>query len=143
MDSDIPPAEYRHVYEFEVKFGDIDSMGHVNNVKFLSYLEDARVQMFYGDPVRKGEESLHGLVVARHEIDYRRPMSLTFRPVRVETWVTEIRNASFRLAYHIRDDEQVFATAASVMVAFDPKKGRARRFTPSELEFLKRYLPPS
>ena len=62
--TDLPAAEYRHVYEFYIRFGDIDSQGHVNNVKFLGYLEDARLEMFHGDPVRKGD------VIARiHPVD--------------------------------------------------------------------------
>lgn len=143
MDSDTPPAEYRHVYEFKIRFGDIDSQGHVNNVKFLGYLEDARLEMFHGDPVRKGEEPVRGMVIARHEIDYLRPLLPTVYPIRVETWVTEVRAASFKLAYEIRDDEQVFAAATSTLVAFDPENNRMRRFTPYEREFISRYLPPS
>jgi acyl-CoA thioester hydrolase len=143
MSSDTIPAEYRHVYEFNIRFGDIDSQGHVNNVKFLGYLEDARLEMFHGDPVRKGEEPVRGMVIARHEIDYRRPLLPTVYPIRVETWVTEARAASFKLAYEVRDDEQVFATATSALVAFDVERNSLRRFTPYERDFIKRYLPPS
>lgn len=134
----------RHVYEFKVRFGDIDSQGHVNNVKFLGYLEDARLEMFHGDPVRKGEEPVRGMVISRHEIDYLRPMLPTVWPIRVESWVTELRSASFKLSYEVRDDEQVFATAVSTLVAFDPKAGRLRRFTEREREFIARYalVPP-
>ncbi|GLZ13577.1 thioesterase [Actinomadura sp. NBRC 104425] len=134
-------AGFRHVYEFHIRFGDIDSQGHVNNVKFLGYLEDARLEMFHGDPVRKGEEPVRGMVVARHEIDYLRPLLPSVYPVRVESWVTEVRSASFKLAYEVRDDEQVYARAVSVMVAFDVEAGRVRRFTPREREFIARYQP--
>ncbi|MEU6039126.1 thioesterase family protein [Actinomadura sp. NPDC047616] len=134
-------AGFRHVYEFHIRFGDIDSQGHVNNVKFLGYLEDARLEMFHGDPVRKGEEPVRGMVVARHEIDYVRPLLPSVYPVRVETWITEARAASFTLAYEVRDDEHVYARAVSVMVAFDVEAGRLRRFTPREREFIARYRP--
>ncbi|WP_019630259.1 acyl-CoA thioesterase [Actinomadura atramentaria] len=140
--SEPPPAEYRHVYEFNIRFGDIDSQGHVNNVKFLGYLEDARLEMFHGDPVRKGEEPVRGMVISRHEIDYRLPLLPTVYPVRVETWVTQARAASFKLAYEVRDDENVFATATSTIVAFDVAANRLRRFTPYEREFVGRYLAP-
>ncbi|MGI5164351.1 acyl-CoA thioesterase [Spirillospora sp. CA-253888] len=140
--NELPPADFRHVYEFKIRFGDIDSQGHVNNVKFLGYLEDARLEMFHGDPVRKGEEPVRGMVIARHEIDYRRPLLPTVYPIRVETWVTEARAASFKLAYEVRDDEQVFATATSTLVAFDVDNNRLRRFTPQEREFIGRYLAP-
>jgi acyl-CoA thioester hydrolase len=134
-------SRYRHVYEFKIRFGDIDSQGHVNNVKFLGYLEDARLEMFHGDPVRKGEQPIRGIVIARHEIDYRRPLLPTVWPIRVETWVTEVRAASCKLAYEVRDDEEVYATATSTLVAFDVQNNRLRRFTPEERDFIARYLP--
>ncbi|WP_433335245.1 acyl-CoA thioesterase [Spirillospora sp. CA-294931] len=142
-DSARPASEYRHVYEFNLRFGDIDSQGHVNNVKFLGYLEDARLEMFHGDPVRKGDEPVRGLVISRHEIDYRRPLMPTVYPVRVETWVTEARAASFKLAYEVRDDDHVYAEATSTLVAFNVETGRLRRFTPAELELIGRYTEPS
>ncbi|WP_245667695.1 acyl-CoA thioesterase [Actinomadura macra] len=135
-------AEYRHVYEFSIRFGDIDSQGHVNNVKFLGYLEDARLEMFHGDPVRKGEQPVRGMVISRHEIDYLLPLLPTVYPIRVETWVTQARAASFTLAYEVRDDENVYATATSTLVAFDVAANRLRRFTPEEREFIGRYIAP-
>src|SRR4051812_18563453 len=98
----------RHVHEFHVRFGDIDVLGHVNNCRYLTYLEDARVAMFRMDPMREGREPLKGLVVARHEIDYNRTLLFRPEPVRVETWVTAMRAASFAVAYEIRDDEHIY-----------------------------------
>lgn len=129
----------KHVHEFHVRFGDIDSLGHVNNCKYLTFLEDARVAMFFTDPAREAREPLRGLVVARHEIDYRRPLLFGPDPVRVETRVTEIRAASFRLAYEVRDDEHVYAHASSVIVAYDVGEGRTRRLSDRERAFLDDY----
>jgi acyl-CoA thioester hydrolase len=129
----------KHVHEFHVRFGDIDSLGHVNNCRYLTYLEDARVSMFHTDPMRQGRPRPRGLVVARHEIDYKRPLLFGPDPVRVETWVTELRAASFGLAYEIRDDEHVYARASSVMVAYDVQQGRTRRLADQELSFLEAY----
>jgi acyl-CoA thioester hydrolase len=137
LDTDAAP--HRHVHEFQVRFGDIDMLGHVNNCRYLTYLEDARVTMFRLDPMRHGQTPLQGLVVARHEIDYRRPLLFGPEPVRVETWVTELRAASFSLAYEIRDDEHVYVRASSVIVAYDLKNARARRLTDEETAFLAAY----
>ncbi|HEY0540971.1 MAG TPA: thioesterase family protein [Actinoallomurus sp.] len=129
----------RHVHEFHVRFGDIDVLGHVNNCRYLTYLEDARISMFRLDLIREGREPLKGLVVARHEIDYKRPLLFGPDPVRVETWVTEVRAGSFALAYEVRDDEHVYARASSVMVAYDLDKAGARRLSEDEIAFLKTY----
>jgi acyl-CoA thioester hydrolase len=134
-----PSPAQRHVFLRMVRFADIDSQGHVNNVRFLDYLEDARFGMFHIDPYNAGEQPFKGLVVTRHEIDYRRPLGFRSEPVRVETWVTEIRPVRFTLAYEIRDDEDLYVTATSVIVAYDVERAAPRRLTEDELVQLKRY----
>ncbi|MEV0616930.1 thioesterase family protein [Nonomuraea sp. NPDC050404] len=133
----IPPE--RHIYLRTVRFGDVDSQGHVNNVRFLDYLEDARFGMFHIDPYNAGDEPFKGLVVTRHEIDYRRPLGFRAEPVRVETWVTQVRAVRFTLQYEIRDDEGLYVTASSVLAAYDVERAGPRRLTESELAYLKRY----
>ncbi|MEO3781819.1 thioesterase family protein [Actinocorallia sp. B10E7] len=134
---------YRHVYEFYIRFGDIDSQMHVNNVKFLGYLEDARLAMFHADPIRAGLEPVRGMVVSRHEIDYKVPLTGVIHPIRVETWVTELRAASFKLAYEVRDDDNLYATATSTLVAFDVEGARLRRYTAAEREYISRFVKPA
>ncbi|MEO3888247.1 thioesterase family protein [Nonomuraea sp. B5E05] len=132
------PAQ-RHLYPRTVRFADVDSQGHVNNVRFLDYLEDARFGMFHIDPHNAGDEPFKGLVVTRHEIDYRRPLGFRAEPVSVETWVTEIRPVRFTLAYEIRDDDAVYVTATSVLAAYDVERAAPRRLSESELAYLKRF----
>ncbi|MEW1837447.1 thioesterase family protein [Nonomuraea angiospora] len=122
-----------------MRFADIDSQDHVNNVRFLDYLEDARFGMFHIDPYNAGEEPFKGLVVTRHEIDYRRPLGFRAEPVRVETWVTEIRSVRFTIQYEVRDDTDVYVTATSVLAAYDVERAAPRRLTESELAYLKRF----
>ncbi|GAA3642226.1 thioesterase family protein [Nonomuraea antimicrobica] len=129
----------RHIYPRTVRFGDVDSQGHVNNVRFLDYLEDARFGMFHIDPYNAGEEPFKGLVVTRHEIDYRRPLGFRAAPVRVETWVTEIRPVRFTLRYEIVDDEALYVTALSVLAAYDVERAAPRRLSEGELAYLKRF----
>ncbi|MER5644635.1 thioesterase family protein [Streptosporangium sp. NPDC002524] len=130
---------HRHVFPRAVRFADIDSLGHVNNVRFLDYLEDARLALFHVDPHREGTEPFKGLVIARHEVDYLRPLTFRPDPVRVESWVTEIRPVRFTLAYEIRDDEEIFVKARSVLVAYDVARAAPRRFDRDELAYLSRF----
>ncbi len=139
----LPGTKRRHVYEFNVRWGDLDPQNHVNNVKFLGYLEDARLVMFHADPVRAGLEPVRGMVVSRHEIDYKVPLGGVLHPIRVETWVTNLRAASFQLAYEVRDDENLYATATSTLVAFDVENARLRRYTETEREYIARFLDPA
>ncbi len=129
----------KHVFPRTVRFADIDSQGHVNNVRFLDYLEDARFGMLHIDLHKEGEETFKGLVVARHEIDYLRPLSFRADPVLVETWVTEIRPVRFTLDYEIRDENEVFVRARSVIVAYDVENAAPRRLRQDEMAYLKRF----
>lgn len=129
----------RHVFPRMVRFADIDAQGHVNNVRFLDYLEDARWGMLHVDPYKAGETPFKGLVVSRHEIDYLRPLGYRAEPVRVETWVTEIRPVRFTLQYEILDDEALYVTASSVLVAYDVERAGPRRLTAEERAYLERF----
>lgn len=105
--------------EVERRFSDLDVMGHVNNVTYLVYLEEARVRLL--TQLGGAVDELPGLVVARQEIDYVRPLFLSSEPVVVECWVDRIGTTSFVLAYDVLDGDggAVCARALSVVVGFD------------------------
>ncbi len=113
----------------------MDAYGHVNNVVFLRYLEEARIDFLF----RPEKDFKQGSVVARHEIDYKRQLVHRHTPVDIELWVTEIRAASFTIAYEVKDGDQVYVRAATVIVPFDFEAQRPRRITPDEREFLEGY----
>ncbi len=80
----------RHVYECPVRWADLDALGHVNNVVYVDYLQEARVDMFRSHRVElMGQELVEGLVVARTQVRYVEPLMFRFEPVRIDCWVTE------------------------------------------------------
>ncbi len=113
----------------------MDAYGHVNNVVFLRYLEEARIDFLF----RPEKDFKQGSVVARHEIDYRRQLVHRHKPVDIELWVTEIRAASFTITYEVKDPDEVYVTASTVIVPFDFEAQRPRRLTAEEREFLAEY----
>ncbi|GAA3724855.1 acyl-CoA thioesterase [Salinactinospora qingdaonensis] len=129
----------RHVHLAHIRFADLDPLNHVNNVQMLTYLEDARIAFLRWDSDIEGE-GMGALVVARHEVDYVHQLLLRPEPVRVETWVRQVRNASFTLAYEIVDDTHVYLRASSVMVGFDPTTQGVRRLNEGERKYLARFL---
>jgi acyl-CoA thioester hydrolase len=138
----------RHVSHVPLRWADMDAFGHVNNVVYLRYLQEARVDMLFVHAPRQGAEQLaRGVVVRRHEIRYRAPLHFRPAPVRVETWVTEVRAASFGLGYEVLDikpdgTRTVYAVAASVLVPFDLAADRIRRILPRERDVLQSFLEP-
>lgn len=141
----------RHSYLCAPRWADVDQFGHVNNTRFLAYLEQARVDLFFHHAAQVGVSTLaRGAVVARHEIDYLRPVRYQHRPLRVELWCGRIAGASFTVDYEIVDGdgdgaasgqgtEWVAARARSLLVAYDLAAERPRRLTTAECEFLGRY----
>ncbi|MFE4758771.1 acyl-CoA thioesterase [Streptomyces mirabilis] len=125
----------RHIYRCPLRWADMDAYGHVNNVVFLRYLEEARIDFLF----RPEKDFKQGSVVARHEIDYKRQLVHRHTPVDVELWVTQIRAASFTIAYEVKDPDQVYVTASTVIVPFDFATQRPRRITAEEREFLESY----
>jgi len=131
----------RHVYLCPLRWADMDSFGHVNNVVYLRYLEQARVDWMFETAREAGVEKFSlGTVVARHEIDYKRPLVYRAAPVRVEIWVTKISVASFVCAYEVRDDDVVYAKAQTTLVPFDLAEQRPRRLAPEERFYLEQYI---
>ena len=125
-----------------MRWSDMDAYGHVNNVVYLTYLEEARVDMLFTLGAELGAKALSaGVLVAHHEIDYRRPLVYHPRGVDSVLWPGSIKGASFEIRYEVPDDETVVAQAASVLVPFDLTTQRPRRISPEERAFLSRYLP--
>lgn len=141
MTAEITDKGLRYVYLCPLRWADMDSFGHVNNVVYLRYLEQARVEWMFTTAKQAGVEQFSlGTVVARHEIEYKRPLVYRSEPVRIETWVTRIANASFTVAYEVKDDKVVYAVAETDLVPYDLAAERPRRVTAEERDYLKPYL---
>jgi len=117
------PWAFTHIDE--VRFSDLDVMGHLNNVAFLQFVESARVgyvrSLLPGhDPSRAGS---FGGMVAHAEIDYRAPGHLGDR---IETRIrpTVLGRTSLGLEFEMRIDERVIAQGNSTLVLWDRDAAR-------------------
>ena len=65
----------RHIYPLQVRWGDLDAFGHVNNATYLTYIQEARVDFTIYARARKSQAPiLFDMVVARAEVDYVAPI---------------------------------------------------------------------
>ena len=94
----------------QVRFGDLDALGHVNNVQFFRFMETARVRWF--DEVAP---PMHALV-ARSECDHRREIGARVRTVDVAVGVESLGRTSFVLGHELTVDGETVATGRVVMV---------------------------
>ena len=100
------------------RYKDLDPLGHVNNVVYLDYLQEARLRAL--QQIGHLEIENFGQVMAHQSIDYRQPVYYSTEPLVIEVWVSSIGNTSYRMKYRILNDNgDVAAEAESVMVCFD------------------------
>ena len=141
----------RHVYKCPMRWADMDLQGHVNNVIYVDYLQEARVDMLRVHAKREATGDLaEALVVVRHEVHYRAPLTYRFQPVSIECWVTDIRAASFTMAYEVFHDQpgepdgrRVYLRATTVLTPFIFESERPRRLSDGERSALTTYLEES
>jgi acyl-CoA thioester hydrolase len=112
-----------------VRYRDIDAFGHVNNAVYLSYLEQARIDYFAVMAGAAWNWDEFGVIVARNEIDYLRPIHLG-NEVKICTWCAKLGRSSMKMAYQIfgksseNGDWWLAAKAETVIVAYDLKLGK-------------------
>jgi acyl-CoA thioester hydrolase len=125
-----------------VRWDDIDAFGHVNNAKYLTYIQEARFQWsFYEQKANGLDASLVEMVVARNEIDYLVPIYDGGLFYDVNLWVESIGNSSFVLGYEIVGaDGTVHAKVKSVQVVVSMETKKSRPITDAEKEFLAKYM---
>ncbi|PZS12472.1 MAG: thioesterase [Pseudonocardiales bacterium] len=126
----------RFVHEVYMRWSDMDAYRHINNTAYLAYLEQARVAMFFDRSRDLDDGFSSGTVIARHEIDYRRPVIYHPDPLRLELWIGEVRGASFTVYYEVYDADVLAARAATSVVTFDFETDRPRRLTSDERAIL-------
>lgn len=114
------------VFDIEVakRFKDLDPYDHVSNSVVIDYIMEARVRVYREWSL--SDRSVIGQVVARQEIDYRRPIEFDLEPLNVRTWVSHVGESSFTMDFQVVDQGIVAADAKSVMVCFDIKSRKSR-----------------
>jgi acyl-CoA thioester hydrolase len=113
-------------YRLEVRFRDCDPLDHVNNAVYLTYLEQARLahwRALWGFGRTQGA-SVPGVILARAEIDFRKPARYG-DILEVRIGLAAIGRTSFTYDYEIVDDRgALVAIAKSVMVMYDYDAGK-------------------
>ncbi|GAB4495809.1 MAG: thioesterase family protein [Anaerolineales bacterium] len=111
----------RFFHPIEVRYGDLDPQGHVNNARYLTYCEQARIAYIRHLGLWTSGDFLEiGVILADAHIAFKRPI-LFGEAVRVGAGVTRLGNKSFEMRYVLENaaGDEVFAVAESVLVTFD------------------------
>ncbi|UPV76751.1 acyl-CoA thioesterase (plasmid) [Halorussus limi] len=129
-------TDYEYATELDVRFRDLDAMGHVNNAVYATYLEQARAD-YYADvvdiPLPEADTVLVNLSIA-----YRRPVTAD-ETVAVALGVGDLGESSIPMEYEIRTGDGVAATAETVQVVFDRETGESRSIPQEWRDRITRY----
>ncbi|NJD59202.1 MAG: acyl-CoA thioesterase [Anaerolineales bacterium] len=115
----MPDFHFYHL--IEVRYGDLDPQGHVNNAKFLTYMEQARVFYLKHLKLWEGGSFLNiGIILADVQITFRKAIEFGDQ-VRVGVCIARIGTKSMTSEYRIEDarDSSEYASGSSVLVAYD------------------------
>ena len=91
----------------QVRFADLDVMGHVNNSVYLSYFEMTRVHYFKELVGANWDWRNEGVLLVRNEIDYVKPILLNDVP-QIHMTLEKIGEKSISLLYEIKINEEVY-----------------------------------
>ncbi|MBK0419190.1 acyl-CoA thioesterase [Leucobacter sp. CSA1] len=130
--------------DMELRWGDQDAYGHINNVAYARYLEETRVRVFQTGAARErtgmegyfrgeGPEGLK-MLVASQRIEFLGVLEYSERPITIEMWVGKLGGSSLELHYEVVDgaagDRRVVARAITTIVTVDGLTLRPTKLTP-------------
>ncbi|AHC15215.1 acyl-CoA thioesterase [Salinispira pacifica] len=135
---------YRHSRIMEVRFIDLDALAHVNNAKYLNYLEEARLAYARDVLGWDGDIRHLGLVVAGVEIQYKLPILLNEK-VEIRTRVSRLGGRSFEMEYLILkingENSELAARAKTVQVSVNEETGKSTRLPEEWRQIIQTYEP--
>lgn len=130
--NDAAPRKLVHVERFPIFWGDMDALGHVNNVTYFRYMEQARVAWFETLVPPEQLWKTTGIVVVHASCDFRRALVYP-GDVEVKLFAEPPRRSSVRTLYEMRlaGGAQVHAEGSAVIVFIDGATQRAIAIPPA------------
>lgn len=115
---------FKFNHTLEVRYNDLDTMRHVNNAVYLTYIEQARSG--YLAAACQWDWNNLGMVLAKTDINYRRPIHFQNKPT---VWIrtSKLGKSSITQEVVITEKDRfdlVYADATIILVHIDYKTGR-------------------
>ncbi len=115
-------SDFRFYHPIEVRYGDLDSQGHLNNARYLTYFEQARIQYFVELGLFSPGQSFMdiGVIMAEARVTFHAPVHFG-QPVKVGVRTVSLGNKSMKVEqaiFHAESGARL-ASGQVVLVAFD------------------------
>lgn len=120
--------------KLQIRYGDLDTLGHVNNAVYLTYFELGRV-LFFRKHLKQFDEKNVSFVIARIEVDFKKSITMD-RDVFLETSIESVGNTSFTFSHRITNEDgtELYSTGKVVAVSIDGNRNPVK--VPDELRNL-------
>ena len=135
-----PAAPFRHKMKVQMRFTDIDMLGHVNNNAYLSYMDLAKVN-YFSEVLPEGMDwRTVSAVIVHIDCDYFSPAYFE-EPLVVSTTIVSVSQRSFRMEQRVVNDVtgQTKCVCTTIMAGFDPKTAVGRPLDRFWVEHVERY----
>lgn len=131
--------EFRFSTTVDVRYRDLDAAGHVNNVVYGTYVEQARVE--YLETVVSDSMTTGNGALASLSLTFEGPVRDPTGEVTVDVRTTALGESSVTQAYRVHHGDERVATAEATLVAVDPETGRSRPMPEAWREAVRAYEP--
>ena len=115
-------SEFRHIDKIQIRFNDIDIVGHVNNSVHQNYFDLARLSYFKEVIGDKIDWKSFSVVLASIHIDYYRPVLLD-ENIAIRSRVSQIGDKSFTMVQELfsEDNKEIKSFNKAVLVGYSAK----------------------
>jgi len=119
--------EFRFFYPIDVRYGDLDAQGHLNNAMYMTYFETARLKYFNSLKLFKTGDSFLdiGMIMADARVTFKKAVEYG-NNVKVGVRITRLGNKSMTCEQVIvnADTGEELATGTTIMVGYDYRSGK-------------------
>jgi len=119
-----------HVERIDVRWGDMDAMGHVNNTVYFRYMEQARIGWFESLLPRGDAWSTIGIVIVNASCNFKKPINYPGN-VEVKVFAGAPGGSSVPTYYELSIEGQLYADGAATVVFVDAQKQKPLRIPQS------------
>lgn len=131
----------KYTVPVDVRFNDVDGLGHVNNAIYLTFLEHARMKFFTEEAGSTSEKDFP-FILAHAALDYKKPIKMGAE-LEVIMWTSRIGGKSWDFDYEVRDrrTKEMYATGKTVQVAYDYQLEKSDILEGDLKELVKALMP--
>lgn len=131
---------FNHTLPVQLRFNDIDALGHVNNTVYFTFYDLGKARYF--EEVKRSPIDWNDadLVIANVNANFLSPVFM-YEPIAVQTATMSIGNKSLKVAQRIinTDTQEIKATCETILVGFDVTTSSAKEISDEWKEAISFY----